>query len=200
MTAIDERSSEWMNQGFRLFAENALLLMVCGLVALVVTGVSLGLLAGPMLAGLALIIVNLMDARLAKPTLNDLLKGFDYLKETIPVTLFIYALAAAFIVLHVVPVIGPIVAWLVVSAGVSLAAMSVFHLIVRKVSPVDAARGWFDLFKQSWGSLTGFFILATLTGASGLLFFLVGTGVTVPLQLCMLGCAYQDIQSRSAAI
>lgn len=200
MTILDIRFSDWIQKGFELFTANALLLILCGLVAGAISAVTLGLLAGPMLAGLAVVTLNLMDNRLAKPTVNDVFKGFDYFKESIPITLFLYALGVVTLMLQFVPFLGQMVSAVVTSAGASLAVLAVFHLVARKITPLACWRNWLQLFKVNWGPLLGFFILAAIIGGCGLILFGAGLVVTLPLYMCILGMAYVAISSQTAAL
>lgn len=200
MTMLDVRFSDWIQKGFQLFLANALLLMVCGLVAVAISAITLGLLAGPMMAGMAIVILNLMDDRLAKPTINELFKGFNYFKETFPVTLTLYPLGLGFIILKFVPFLGQVVSTVAISVVGSLTMFSVFHLIARKITPVNSAKNWVELFKVNWGPLLGFFILSSIIGGVGVLFFVIGIAVTVPIHICILGVAYDAISRQAASL
>lgn len=200
MTVLDVRFSDWIQKGFQLFLANALLLMLCGLVAVAISAITLGLLSGPMMAGMAVVILTIMDERLARPTINDLFKGFNYFKETLPVTLALYALAFASIMLQFIPLIGQIVTWVVFSVVNGLAIMSIFHLVARKIPPVKSAQSWVDIFKMNWGPLMGFFILSSIIGGAGVLFLGIGIAVTLPIHICILGVAYVAINAQTAAL
>jgi len=200
MTVLDIRFSDWIQKGFKLFVDHALVLMVSGLVALLISGITFGLLSGPMLAGMAVIIVNLMDEKLARPTVNDLFKGFDYFKATIPVTLGFYALAVAGFLLSLIPGPGFVVNAVVMSVGSALAVLIVFHLVVRRIDPRESVMTWVEIFKMNWGPLLGLFILLSVIGGVGVLAFYIGLVVTVPIYLCILGVAYVSILKQSAAL
>lgn len=200
MTLLDVRFSDWIQKGFQLFFANALLLILCGVVAAAISVATLGLLSGTMIAGMAVIILNLMDNRLAKPTINELFKGFDYFKDTLPVTLAFYGLAALSYVLGYLPLIGRITSSVVASVGSSLAILTIFHLVARRQPPVKTARAWIDIFKVNWGPLLGFFILSSIIGGAGVLLLGIGLVVTVPVHLCILGIAYVAISAQTAAV
>lgn len=200
MTVLDIRFSDWIQKGFRLFLDNALVLMVSGLVALLISGITLGLLSGPMLAGLAIIVVNLMDEKLARPTVNDLFKGFDFFMPTIPVTLALYVLCAASFLLNFIPGPGFVLNAVVISVGSALAVLVVFHLVVRRIDPRESIMTWLEIFKMNWGPLLGFFILLSVIGGVGMLAFYIGLVVTVPVYLCIMGVAYVSILKQSAAL
>lgn len=200
MTIIDVRFSDWIQKGFSLFTGNAAVLLVCGVTSVLITGATLGLLAGPMLAGMAIIVLNLQDERLSRPSINDLFKGFDYTVATIPVTLAFYALALFYLVISLIPLVGQVINSMVISVGLAIGVLSVFHLVARKVTPRDSAPVWWSLFRANWGPLLGFFILTLLIGAAGVLVFVVGLVVTVPIYLSIMGVAYLAILRQSAEL
>lgn len=200
MTVLDVRFSDWIQKGFRLYVDNAVVLSLSSLAALLISTITLGLLAGPMLAGMAIIIVNLMDTQLAKPTVNDLFRGFDHVAATLPVTIGLYLLAFAGFVLSFIPGPGFVLNAVVMSVGGATAVMTVFHLIVRRVKPIDSINVWIELFKINWGPLLGFYILLAIIGGMGALVFYVGMIVTVPIYLCIMGVAYVSVVKQSAAL
>ncbi len=201
MTVLDVRFSDWIQKGFALFSTHASILLVSGLVAVAISGVTLGLLTGPMLAGMAVIVLNLQDERLARPTLNELFKGFDHVMATIPVTLGLYALAALHWVVSHLPAIGQVVSTVALSVGVALGTLSVFHLVARRVAPRQSAPVWWNLFAANWGPLLGFFILTALIGGVGaVLPYGIGLVVTAPLYLCITGVAYLAIARQSVEL
>ena len=200
MTLLDVRFSDWIQKGFALFTGKAAVLISCGLVAVAISAVTLGLLTGPMLAGMAVIILNLLDTRLAPPTVNDLFKGFDFTVATIPVTLGFYAVFAAWWILQFIPLLGQVAAVVVASVGIAIGVLSVFHLVARKVDPRASAPILCALFMANWGPLLGFFILLALIGISGILLIIVGLVATIPLYLVILGVAYLDILRQTAEL
>lgn len=197
MTVLDVKFSDWIQEGFTLYVANVVILLVAGVVALVLSAVTLGLLAGPMLAGLAIIILNLLDNRLARPTINDLFKGFEHFLDTLPVTICFYALAVIAMVLNLIPLVGQILNSVVVSVGAVTGVLSIFHLVARRIPPRKSLPAWLMIFKDNWGPLLGFYILVTIIGGVGVLACGVGLLATVPLQMCILGVAYQSMARQS---
>lgn len=200
MTVLEIRFTDWLRRGFELFINHAVLLLMCGLVAGLISTVSLGLLTGPMLAGLAWIILQLMNRQLAVPALNDLFRGFQQFKETLPVTLFFYALGIAGYILLALPVVGQLLYTVLVGVGGCLGVLSVFHLVSAKVEPMKSYRAWVSIFAMNWGPLLGFFILVSIIQALGIVALFFGLVVTIPLSLCILAAAYEDITHQSAAL
>jgi hypothetical protein len=200
MTILDVRFSDWIQKGVTLFINNAVVLLVSGVVALAITTITAGLLLGPMLAGLAVIVLNIQDDRLSRPTLNDLFKGFDYFLATLPVTLAFYVTAVVLVILNFIPYLGQIGYAVVASVVAAISVFTVFHLVARRIPPVKSAVIWWELFKANWGPLLGFFILASIIGGAGLLVLYVGLIVTLPLYMCILGVAYLSILKQSAEL
>jgi len=200
MTILDVRFSDWIQKGVTLFINNAAILLVCGVVALAITTITAGLLLGPMLAGLAVIVLNIQDDRLSRPTLNDLFKGFDFFVATLPVTLAFYITMVVLFILNFIPYLGQIGYAVVASVVAAISVLTIFHLVARRVTPVKSAKAWWELFKANWGPLLGFFILAAIIGGAGLLVLYVGLIVTLPLYMCILGVAYLSILKQSAEL
>ena len=200
MTVLDVRFSDWIQRGFSLFVTHAAVLLISSVVALAISAVTLGVLAGPMLAGLAGMVLTLMDDRLARPTLNDLFRGFDHFFATLPVTIGFYLLGGLVFLLGFIPYLGHLLITVLVSVGGAIGVLSVFHLVARGVPPRASVEGWGRLFLMNWGPLLGFYILAMLVLAVGALACGIGAVVTLPIYLGAMGAAYRSITQQSAGL
>ena len=67
MEKVQVKFGEWIESGFTLYKENIGLLIAVSAIALVISSVTVGILAGPMLAGVILITLKLIDKEEPKP-------------------------------------------------------------------------------------------------------------------------------------
>ena len=80
------RFSQWIEEGFNLYKDNFKTLVLAAIFVVVISTVTAFILAGPMLAGLALLILGLRDKKEPKPEAGRVFKGFDYF---VPAFLFL---------------------------------------------------------------------------------------------------------------
>ena len=112
------RFSQWIEEGFNLYKDNFKTLVLAAIFVVVISTVTAFILAGPMLAGLALLILGLRDKKEPKPEAGMVFRGFDYF---VPAFLFIVVwgigiLTVSFI-LGVIPLIGQLASLLARLAG-----------------------------------------------------------------------------------
>ena len=70
--------SDWIEKGFKQYKENISIVIPASFIALILSVCSAGILAGPMLSGVLIITLGLLDRREPKPMVSDLFKGFRF--------------------------------------------------------------------------------------------------------------------------
>jgi hypothetical protein len=68
----------WIQKGFDIYKNNFVLLLLTTLIAMVIGLFSAMVLMGPMLAGVVMITLALVDGRQPKPEFGDVFKGFGF--------------------------------------------------------------------------------------------------------------------------
>ncbi|MBW2202607.1 MAG: hypothetical protein JRF52_00565, partial [Deltaproteobacteria bacterium] len=82
MDEVEVKFGEWIEKGFNLYKENFGILVLASLIAVVLSMVTVGVLAGPMAAGVILITLGLADKKEPKPEVGTLFKGFEYFLDS----------------------------------------------------------------------------------------------------------------------
>jgi hypothetical protein len=176
-----------IGRGWKLFQPNMGLLIPAVLIGMLLSGFTLGLLSGPMMAGIFMIVQRLARNDPAKPQIGDLFKGFDVFAQSL--LLVIIAVVGMF-VLMMIPVIGQLAA-LLISAVLGWSMMLVAD---RKATAIDALKQVFSHIQT--GAFTMPLLLAVVAWIiSGLGALACGIGIffTMPLAYCILGCAYETV-------
>ena len=93
MQKVQVKFSQWIEEGFNLYKENFKTLVLAAIFVVVFSMVTAFILTGPMLAGLALVILGLRDKKVPKPEAGMVFKGFDCF---VPAFLFIAQLFGFF--------------------------------------------------------------------------------------------------------
>lgn len=183
-----------LGKGWTLFKDNMSLLIVAGLLATLISVVTCGILAGPLTAGMFLILDRLMRNDSVKPQAGDVFKGFDFFVQTL--LLVVIALVIGF-VLAMIPVVGQL-------AGIAVGAVMMWAMMFvtyQKLTAIDALKKVFEHAKT--GEFTMPLVLALIANIiSGLGVIGCGVGVffTIPLSYCMLACCYQSVFGADSAV
>ncbi|MEW6263596.1 MAG: hypothetical protein AB1641_11025 [Thermodesulfobacteriota bacterium] len=194
MNTTEVKFNEWLQEGFSLYKENFGLLVVAALVAVLLSAVTLGILLGPMMAGMAMITLALHDKKLPKPTVGDLFKGFGYFLNT-----FLFFLVWGLIglvcsmILNIIPILGQL-ASLALGLGLSALLMFAMFLIVEKgLGFWPASMESIQVVKGNLWPFLGFGALAAIIGGIGSILCGIGIILTLPLQFCMVTVAYRQV-------
>jgi len=176
-----------LGRGWALFKENMGLLVISGLVMLLVSAVSCGILSGPMTAGMYLIVRRLMQNDPVKPQAGDVFKGFDFFVQTL--VLLVITIVACF-VLALIPVIGQL-AGLAVGTVMSWALLFVVY---QKTTAIDALKKVLEYTKTGDFTLPLLFgVLVSIISGLGAIACFVGIFFTMPLGYCMMARCYETL-------
>ena len=104
MQSVEVKFGEWIKRGFSIYLENLGTLLVANLLAIAVGFGTLGILLGPMLAGVALLELDLVDSAGGgklrfKDGIRRIFDGFDVF---LPAFLFVLLLVVALLLISVV--------------------------------------------------------------------------------------------------
>lgn len=159
---------------------------LAGLLAVIVSALTLGLLAGPALGGLAAMALRRSRGEAAEIT--DLLRGFERFTATIPVGLAVGVMVLLGSALMLVP-------------GLILGATYFMALPLCIDRGLGAAAAMAEARRLATGDLLSVVILfsgALVLGASGLVLLVAGLCVTVPLAVIALVLLYREASEAAA--
>jgi hypothetical protein len=191
---VDVKMGEWIQQGFDVFKDNALVMIVAGLLAGVISGATGGILSGPMLGGLMLVALALVDKKEPKPDIGAVFKGFDFFLNTFLFWLVWCILTLIVIgVLNLIPVLRHILVPVALLVIKTLLVFALFLIVDRKMDFWPASMASINRVKENFFPLLGFVLVVGIIAAAGLLACGVGIFVTAPLGVCCLAVAYRDV-------
>lgn len=178
-----------LSKGWRLFQADMGVLIVGGILTTVVSAVTCGLLAGPLMVGMLLIAQRFLKNDPVKPQAGDVFKGLDSFVQSL---LLMVIATVAIMVLSILPIIGQL-AGLIVCAVMMWALAFIAY---EKATAIDAIKKVFELAKS--GSFTVplvFAVIASLIGSLGAIVCVVGIFFTLPLTYCLMACCYATLFS-----
>lgn len=187
--------SACFNEAWETYKKNLLLLVGASLVASLLASLSFGIIAGPLIAGLMILILKL-TAGSSDAKFEDIFSQFDTFKTTFLLVLA-WGVAAyiAMVVLMIVPVIGHIAA-MVLSVGVN--AFLLFAILLaaeKKLSFKEASTAAFAMLKKDLWPLMGYTAVAGIISGLGILACGIGLFFTMPLYYIMMAIAYRHCSS-----
>ncbi|MBU4002209.1 MAG: hypothetical protein KKB94_07815 [Proteobacteria bacterium] len=194
MNAGDIKFGEWIEKGFNLYKENFGLVVLASLIAVALSVVTAGILAGPMMAGVCLITLQLVDGKDPKPEAGMVFKGFNYFLNAF---LFIIAWGVALIVVSfivgIVPCVGQLAALFIIWAVQTALMFGMFFIVDEEMEFWPASMKSFETVKTAFWPFLGFFIVTSLIGSIGAIACGIGVVITAPIQGCMLAVAYREV-------
>ena len=194
MQKIQVKFSEWIEEAFNLYRENFKTLVLAAILVLVISAVTAGILAGPMLAGLASMILDLRDKKEPKPEVGRLFKGFDYF---VPSFLYVVVWGIAIFIVSaivgIIPIIGQLGALFVVYAAQAFLMFGLFLIVDRRMEFWPASQDSIDMVKSNFWPFFGLSVIAGFIGSVGAIAFGIGVVFTFPIQGCILTVAYRKV-------
>ncbi len=194
MQKVDVKFGDWLEQGFALYKQHLGSLIVPMLLVIVISILTLGILAGPMLAGLVLMILRMKDQTEPKPTVGDVFQGFQFFLNS-----FLFMLAyfvVGFIgstILGFLPVIGGLLSYFFSFAIMALVLFTLFLIVDKKLDFWPAVMASVDKVKTNFWPFLGFAVVISVISALGMIACGIGIIITMPFYYCAAAVAYRDV-------
>jgi hypothetical protein len=194
MEKVEVKFGEWIERGFNLYKENFVTLVLASLIAVVLSAVTVGVLAGPMFAGVLLITLGLMDRKDPRPEVGTVFKGFEYfLNSFLFVIVWGIALFLVSIVVGLVPCIGQLASLFVIFVAHALLMFGLFLIVEKRAEFWPASVESFNKVRPNFWLFLGFSIVTNIIGSIGAIACGIGIVLTLPIQACILTVAYRDV-------
>ena len=194
MEKVEVKFGEWIEKGFNLYKENIATLILATVVAMLLSAVTLGILAGPMFAGVLFITLGLFDKTDPKPEAGSLFKGFDYfLNSFLIVVVWGVAITVVACILSVVPCIGQLASLFVCFSATAFLMFGLFLIVDKRMEFWPASMESFNKVKTNFWPFLGFSVVTSIIGSIGAIACGIGVVVTAPIQACILTVAYREV-------
>ena len=199
MNKVEVKFSEWIQRGFELFKQNAVLLILVSLIGGIISACTLGILSGPMFAGVILVTLALLDKKEPKPEIGTLFKGFDYFVQSLLYTMVVFVVVVLLnFVLGFIPCVGQILSIFVSVAAGALLMFTMFLITDRKMEFRAAIMESVNVVKSNFWPFLGFGLVAHVIGSIGMVVCCIGVFITLPICTCILAVAYRDVFSGTS--
>ena len=176
------------------------MLIVAALVAVLLSCVTLGILAGPMMAGLVLIALQLVDQKGSKPEVGKVFQGFTYF---LPAFLFVLVWGAILVVagllLNLILCVGMVLAYALGLALSTLLMFGMFMIVDKGMAFWPASMASLNEVKSNFWPLLGFYVVSSLLSGVGSILCGIGVVITLPIGLCMCAVAYRELFPKGEA-
>ena len=194
MEKVQVKFGEWIEKGFNLYKENIGALILVSLLAGVLSAVTFGILAGPMMAGLTLIVLGLFDKKEPKPEVGRLFDGFNYfLNSFLFILVWGVIIFMASLILAFLPVVGQLASIFLAYAAQALLMFGIFLIVDKKMDFWPASMESINKVKTNFWPFLGLSVVASIIGSIGVIVCIVGIVVTFPIQFCILTVAYHEV-------
>ncbi len=185
---------DWIEGGFNLYKANFKTLVLASIFVVVISAITAGILAGPMLAGLVLVTLQLLDRKEPQPEAGKVFKGFDYfLQSFLFVIVWGIGILIGSVILGVIPVLGQLASIAFVYAAQAFLMFGMFLIVDRQMDWLPASMESINIVKANFWPFFGFSAVAGIIGSLGAIACGIGVVFTIPIQGCILAVAYREI-------
>ena len=194
MDKVNVRFGEWIENGFNIYKADFGPLVLASLIAILLGSVSFGILTGPMMAGMAVVTLQIFDKTQPPPTAGRVFQGFDYfLNSFLFFLVWGLMLMIASVILFIIPCIGFILAMFLIYAAQAFLMFGLFLIVDRKMDFWPASKESMNMVKSNFWPFLGLSVIASLIGGLGSIACGVGIIFTLPIQFCILAVAYREV-------
>jgi len=194
MQKVQVKFGDWIEAGFNLYKNNFGILVLASVFAVAIGTITAGLLAGPMLAGLVLITLQLLDRKEPPPEAGMVFRGFDYfLQSFLFIIIWGIGILIGSLILGAIPVIGQLASIAFVYVAQAFLMFGLFLIVDRQMEWLPASTESINIVKTNFWPFFGLSAVAGIIGSLGAIACGIGIVFTVPIQGCILAVAYRDI-------
>lgn len=198
MQKIDVKIGKWLEEGFTLYKNNFATLVLASIIALVLSTVTIGLLTGPMIAGLIIITLQLLRQEEPKPDAGSVFRGFNYfLNAFLFMLIWGIAILLGSVILSLFPIIGQILSLFFAYSAQAFLMFGLYLIVDQQMNFWPASQKSIYTVKSNFWPFLGLSVIASIIGSIGAIAFGIGIVLTIPIQACILAVAYQEIFNRS---
>ncbi len=194
MQKTDVHIGQWIEAGFNLYKNNFTTLVLAALIALVLSTVSIGILAGPMIAGLIIMTLQLLRKEVPKPEAGRVFSGFSFFLDSFLFTvIWGIAIMIGSLVLGWFPIIGQLLSLFFIYVAQAFLMFGLYLIVDRRMGFWPASQESIQTVKTNFWPFFGLAAIASIVGSIGALAFGIGIVLTFPIQICILAVAYQEV-------
>ena len=194
MQKVDVKIGEWIEQGFNLYKNNFGTLVLASVIALVLSTITIGLLTGPMIAGLIICTLQLLRKEEPKPDAGRVFRGFNYfLNSFLFMVIWGLAILIGSFILVLFPVIGQLLSLFFAYSAQAFLMFCLYLIVDKQMNFWQASQRSIHTVKTNFWPFLGISVIASIIGSIGAIAFGIGIVLTIPIQVCILAVAYQEI-------
>jgi uncharacterized membrane protein len=194
MADVADKFGDWIKEGFEIYKNNLVLLILSSLIAFILTGFTLGILGGPMFAGLINIVLKLRDGEQPPPVVGDVFKGFQFF---LPSFLFVIVWGLGLLIgatiLAVVPCLGQLLSVCLAVAASGFLMFGLYLIVDRKMDFWPASMASIEKVKPAVFPYLGLAVVAGIIGQIGAMACGIGAFATMPIYFCIIAVVYRDV-------
>jgi hypothetical protein len=197
MQKVQVNFGDWIEKGFILYKDNFGTLVLASILVLVLSVVTVGILAGPMIAGLSIVILDLLNKKEPKPEAGKVFKGFDYFLNSFLFTVvWGLAIIVGSLILGIIPLIGQLASIFFAYAAQAYLMFGFFLIVDGQMDFQAASKESINTVKTNFWPFFGLSAVAGIIGSIGAVACGIGIVFTIPIQGCILAVAYREVYGK----
>lgn len=194
MVDVTDKFGEWIKEGFEIYKNNLGVLILSSLIAFILTGLTLGVLGGPMFAGLIGMVLRLRDGEQPPPVVGDVFKGFqNFLPSFLFVIVWGLGVLVGSMILSVIPCLGQLLSICLAVAASGFLMFGLFLIVDRSMEFWPASMASIEKVKPTLFPYLGLAVVAGIIGQIGALACGIGAFATMPIYFCIIAVVYRDV-------
>lgn len=190
--------SKSIQQSINLYLRNFGTLLWACLITGLISVLSVGILAGPLVGGVLILGLKLLRGEPGK--LTEIFAHFDQLVPTLAATLVLWGVGLIFWIIGIIPVIGMVISFVATPVLGLLYFLVIGFIVDQKMRPLEAVKRSFDYFAAEPLQLWLYCLAMMILGGIGAIIFLVGVFLTMPLGMIGMIIDYQRLSTKETPL
>jgi uncharacterized membrane protein len=181
-----------LQKSIDLYLKNFGLLFITGLVAAILSVVTIGILAGPLIGGFIIMILKL--ERGEKAEFNEIFAHFDKFIPTLIIAIIGMIIS---IVIGIIPFLGIVLGFIVGPFINLVSALAIAFVVEKNIEPIDAIKRSYGFFMTNPGINWVYSLIIGILSGIGAIACGIGVIFTLPLSTVGMTIAYLEISAKT---
>jgi hypothetical protein len=165
MQKVDVKIGTWIEEGFNLYKNDFGTLVLASVIALVLSAITIGILTGPMIAGLIIVALQFLRKEEPKPDAGRIFRGFNYFLNSL-LFMIIWGLAILIgsFILTLFPVIGQLLSLFFAYSAQAFLMFGLYLIVDKQMNFWPASLKSIHTVKTNFWPFLGLSSIASVIG------------------------------------
>jgi len=182
-----------IRQTMEIYIKNFETLFIAGLIASLLSCITLGILAGPFMGGFLMLALKVI--REEKGEINQIYNYFDKFTPLFVTTLICFV---PMVIISMIPILNPVLSFILNPPIAFVWAIALIKILENNTAPLDAIKESIEMVKDYPFPIWLYSLIMAIICSIGFAFYFIGFIITAPISCVGMAVAYKELTNPTS--